>query len=237
MVFQKLKTCETEVIDRIIGSSKNEQSLLLTYLNQHCFNIYNSNSEYRNLLNNNFTVFLDGFGVYCALKFLGYRNVQNFNATDLYEKIFQQFATNQAKLFLIGGSFSEEIISEKAQEKNLSICGYQYGYFSNEEANQIIEKIKDTPTEVIVIGMEVPNQEILATKISESIQNKVILCVGGFLEFYFGTKRRAPKIFRLVGLEWLHRLIKEPGRMWKRYIIGIPLFIFQIIKLKFSSKK
>lgn len=189
MLFNKVVKNEDEVLKIVENALADEEHLILTYLNQHCFNIYNSNREYKNLLENKFTIFLDGFGVSSALKFLGYKNVQKFNATDLYIKIFQQFSANQTKLFLIGGNFSEEIISEKSNEKNLNVCGYQNGYFSIEENNEIIEKIEDSPTEVLVIGMEVPNQEILAEKISESNQNIVILCVGGFLEFYFGTKK------------------------------------------------
>ena len=122
------------------------------------------------------------------------------------------------------------------QNKKLNICGYQNGYFKNEEFDVLIETINNSSPEVIIIGMGVPKQEILAAKISESIQNKVILCVGGFLEFYFGTKKRAPDVMRNFGFEWLHRLIKEPGRLWKRYFVGIPVFLYQIIKLKFSSR-
>jgi len=183
---------------------------------------------------NNFTVFLDGFGVYAALKFLGYNNIEKFNATDLYNKIFEEFSFRRTRLFLIGSNFSDKFASEKARKKRLNLCGYHNGYFSNDEIVSILDAINNTAPEVVIIGMGVPKQEFIAVEMAQLIQNKVILCVGGFLEFYFGTKKRAPGFLRKIGFEWLHRLFSEPKKMWKRYIIGIPLFIFQIAKLKFS---
>jgi len=237
MLFDKLIKSENEALRIVADALSDNKQLILTYLNQHCFNIYHLDKIYEDLIENNFTVFLDGFGVYAALKILGYKNVQKFNATDLYYKIFQEFSVDQTKLFLIGSSFTGEFISFKAKENKLNICGYQNGYFKDGELDVIIETIDNSSPEVIIIGMGVPKQEILAAKISGSIQNKVILCVGGFFEFYFGTKKRAPDVIRYFGFEWLHRLIKEPRRLWGRYFKGIPVFLFKIIKLKFSSRE
>ena len=82
--------------------------------------------------------------------------------------------------------------------------------------------------------MGVPRQELFADKLSEMLPNKVIICVGIFFEYYFGTTRRAPEIFQKIGMEWMFRLLYEPRRLWSRYVIGIPKFIFGILKVKFS---
>ncbi len=111
------------------------------------------------------------------------------------------------------------------------ICGYQDGYFEQSETYELIDKINASGAQVIMIGMGVPKQEILASKLSNSVKLNLILCVGNFFEFYFGTKKRITENFRNIGLEWIYRLLSEPGRLWKRYIIGIPLFILRIIKL------
>ena len=60
---------------------------------------------------------------------------------------------------------------------------------------------------------------------------------GNFFEFYLGTIKRIPKIYRNIGIEWIYRFFQEPKRLWKRYFIGIPLFIFGVIKLKLSINK
>ena len=189
MLFKKIIKNESEVLNIVTDSLSSNENLLLTYLNQHCFNIYYSNSDYKNLLDNSFTVFLDGFGVYAALKFLGYKNLQKFNATDLYAKLFQHFSESKTEIFLLGGNFTDKLISLKSEEKKLTISGYQNGYFKDEELNSIIEYIMKISPEAVIIGAGVPKQEIIAARIAGSINNITILCVGNFLEFYFGTKK------------------------------------------------
>jgi len=235
MIFDKIIKNQEAVLGLIEESPHKRSNLCITYFNQHCFNNYKLDKIYRDLIENNFTVFLDGFGVYVALKFFGYKNIQKFNATDLYTKIFQQFSANQTKLFLIGGSFTDEFISLKAKENNLNICGYQKGYFNDDDFSRIVESIKNALPEIVIIGMGVPLQEILTAKISDSTQDKILLCVGGFIEFFFGTKKRAPDVLRNLGFEWFHRLAKEPKRLWRRYIIGIPLFVFRVLRLRFTK--
>ena len=80
--------------------------------------------------------------------------------------------------------------------------------------------------------MGAPKQELFTYKLSKSTNTNVYLCVGNFFEFYLGTVKRIPKKFRNNGLEWFYRLFHEPKRLWKRYFIGIPLFIFRVIKFK-----
>jgi len=239
MIFDKLYKNEADVLNQIDSSLISKKCRKLTYLNQHCFNIYNSNSEYRILLDNKFEVFLDGIGIYLVLLMLGYKNLQRFNATDLYDKIFNLFSYGQTSLFLIGGKFGKEFITDKAPEKNLNIVGYHNGYFNEQQFLHIVEELKIVKPEVIIIAMGAPKQEILADKLSTLLNVKLILCVGGFLEFYFGTKQRATKVLQNIGMEWLYRLITEPGRLWKRYLIGIPLFLFNICKysIKLKSEK
>jgi N-acetylglucosaminyldiphosphoundecaprenol N-acetyl-beta-D-mannosaminyltransferase len=79
--------------------------------------------------------------------------------------------------------------------------------------------------------MGVPLQEKIAFELSKRINGLQIICVGNFLEFYFGTIKRAPKFLHNSGFEWIFRLLTEPRRLWKRYLIGIPVFIARIILL------
>jgi len=239
MIFFKLYKTENDVLDLIDKTLENKSGSRLTYFNQHCFNIYISNKEYRNLLDNSFEVFFDGVGIYLALKMFGYKNVQRFNATDLNEKIFNSFAEQHTSLFLIGGKFNNEFVFGKLFEKKINVVGYQNGYFEEQHFKLIVDHIKRASPEVIVIAMGVPKQEILAHRLTLLIKVDLILCVGGFLEFYFGTKSRVPEVFRNSGLEWLYRLMKEPARLWKRYLVGIGVFSYNILKeyLRLKSEK
>jgi N-acetylglucosaminyldiphosphoundecaprenol N-acetyl-beta-D-mannosaminyltransferase len=238
MIFNedKIITNENEVLTLIKNYRDTKRNLLLTYLNQHCYNLYITNSNYRKILDEKFNVYMDGTGIFYALKLFKHKNIQRFNASDLNEKLFEYFRTIKERVFIIGGNF----INEKIQlliKNGLNICGYQNGFFNSESESRIIDDIKNTEPDVIIIGMGIPKQELFASELSKKLNGKKIICVGNFLEFYLGTVKRIPKIFRNSGLEWLFRLITEPARLWRRYILGIPLFIFSIIKLKLKLSK
>jgi len=235
MILDKLYKNENDVLCLVDKSLKLKSGLILTYMNQHCFNVFNSNIEYKNLLENKFEIFLDGVGIYFALRFLGYKNVQKFNATDLNKKIFNRFSEQAASLFLIGGRFEEKFINEKALQKKINVVGYQNGFFDEKDLSSVFQKINGVTLDAIIIGMGVPNQEMFADQLGKKFDNKLIICMGNFLEFYFGTKKRAPEVIRNSGFEWLFRLITEPTRLWKRYLLGIPLFLYNILKMKLGS--
>ena len=152
------------------------------------------------------------------------------------EKIVDILIKQKIKFFIIGGNFSEDELNKKF---GLIDCfvGYNSGYFLENEFDEITNKISLLEPDVIILGMGVPRQEIIAEKLSQTIDASIFLCVGNFLEFYLGTVKRIPKKFRNKGIEWIYRISQEPKRLWKRYFIGIPLFIFRVIKFKFMNTK
>ncbi|MFC2102926.1 WecB/TagA/CpsF family glycosyltransferase [Bacteroidota bacterium] len=237
MIFEKLYNLESDVLTLVEKRHKEKEGLLLTYFNQHCYNIYNSNQEYKHLMENEFEIFLDGTGIYYALKLHGFKNIQRFNATDFNEKIFNYFSEHGVRLFLIGGKFDDKFINEKASQKEINVLGYQNGFFLQSDFPLISEKIRRASPEAIIIGMGVPKQELIAFQIKQVFKQELIICVGNFFEYYFGTKRRAPEIFRKTRMEWFYRFLSEPRRLWKRYLIGIPFFIYNILKQYFRIKK
>jgi len=225
----KIITAENEVISLIKDYRDLNRNLLLTYYNQHCFNLYNTNYSYKKILDEKFNIFMDGTGIFYALKIFGHKNIERFNASDFNEKLFELFKTTREKLYIIGGNFTNDKL-QIFKSKGLNFCGYQNGFFTSESENKIIDNIKKAEPDVIIIGMGIPNQEIFASKLNGKLVGKKIICVGNFLEFYLGTVKRIPKFFRNLGIEWLFRLITEPTRLWKRYIFGIPLFVFFVLK-------
>lgn len=235
-VFNKTLTSSSEVLSTIQNSLITKKKLLLTYFNQHCFNIYSIDKIYHNLLDNKFIFYADGFGIYLVNKFLYNKKYKQFNASDLNDDIFSYLITENIKFYIIGGDFSANVISSKLESVQ-SFVGYSNGFFLEHQINLISEKINLVSPQVIILGMGVPKQEIIAEKLSNSVDASVFLCVGNFLEFYFGTLKRVPKKYRNKGIEWCFRLQQEPKRLWKRYLIGIPLFIFRVIKSKLFYSK
>jgi N-acetylglucosaminyldiphosphoundecaprenol N-acetyl-beta-D-mannosaminyltransferase len=234
-VIDKLILSPYEVISLIKFSISNKEKLLVTYLHQHCFNVYSTNKIYKKLLDKKFFVYADGFGINLASRVLFNKKYQNFNGSDLNDEIFSYLITNKIKFYIVGGNFSEREIENKlfTFEK---FAGYSNGFFDEAGLDEILKKINRAEPEVIILGLGVPKQEIIAEKLSKSVNASLFLCVGNFLEFYFGTMKRIPPKYRNKGFEWIYRLFHEPKRLWKRYIIGIPLFIFRVIKYKSSLK-
>jgi len=232
MIFDKIIKDENKVESAVKESLNKNSNLLLTYFNQNCYNHYISHFSYKGLIDKKFTVYLDGIGIYFALKFLGYESVENFNASDFNYCLFKLFAKENKRIFLIGGDFSEKNIIKKAKTDCINIVGYSSGFFESSDYENLVKSIRRTAPHIVIIGMGVPKQEILAAELSKSITVDEIICVGNFLEFYFGTKSRIPKLLRNLGVEWLFRLLSEPKRLWRRYLLGVPKFIVNIIQLK-----
>jgi N-acetylglucosaminyldiphosphoundecaprenol N-acetyl-beta-D-mannosaminyltransferase len=98
------------------------------------------------------------------------------------------------------------------------------------------KRIMENRSDYIFLGLSFPKQEILAMEISKKLEELkfekgvLFLLLGASYEFYFGSKKRAPDMYRKTGMEWLYRFIQEPGRLWKRYTIGNTKFIGLAIK-------
>lgn len=226
-ILNKIISTKKDIED-IFDKAVSGEKLLITYFNKHCFNVYYENSDYRKVLEK-FTVYTDGIGIYLGLRFLG-KNPDKHNATDLNHILFSKFIKEKIPVFILGGNFNEKELMRASKEKGLIVAGYKNGFFNyyhDEILNEIIQK---NPV-VIVIGMGVPKQEFIAEKIYSKYQCSII-CVGSFMEFYFGTIKRAPIIMRKFGMEWLFRIYTEPRRLIRRYFYGIPLFLLRIFKLK-----
>lgn len=229
MIFDKLITDEGLVIQLVSEAVEKRMGCLITYFNQHCYNIYFSDKSYKELIDKKFTTYIDGTGIGFALKLFGRKISSPFNASDLNEKLFNYFIDKKYSVYLVGGKISENIITQKSSNK-LKPAGYLQGYFKSEEEEGLIQKIIEHKPDVVIVGMGVPKQELFSAKLAEKMPGKIIICVGNFLEFYFGTIKRIPKNFRNTGIEWIYRLFLEPKRLWRRYILGIPKFFYLLLK-------
>lgn len=234
-IFNKILKTESQVISLVENSVQKPEAFLLTYFNQHCFITYTNDKNYKKLLNNFFNVYLDGAGVYYALKLLKISNLEKFNASDLNLKLLQLFSRLNLKIFVIGGKFKEAELNEKLGSLGVDLAGYEPGFFSSDSLKNIAEKIRSSRADIIMLGMGVPQQEKTAVALLEYINNAKIICTGNFFEFLTGNVKRAPHFLRNSGFEWTYRLSKEPKRLWKRYIFGIPLFVYGILKIKFGK--
>lgn len=146
--------------------------------------------------------------------------------------LFAELAEQQSyKVFLLGASQKTINIAQKKlkyQFPNLNIVGYLNGYFTDD--NYVINEINKLQPDILFIGMGSPNQEKWIYKNINKLNKGVAFCIGGVFEIVAGNLKRAPKFIQNIGLEWFWRLIQEPKRLWKRYLIGNTVFLWLVLK-------
>lgn len=203
-------------------------SILLKYLN---------NTEFRKSLDSFSCLYSDGVGMYSASRFLyGKKGLkQRVNGTDLYYRILENADNKKLKCFFYGGSAEAVVLIPlilKKKYPGITVTGIIPR--SGSSVNETLKQIRDSSSDILFAGLGTPLQENFIAQHSDSLNVPVQIAVGSGLEFVSGAKKRAPGIFLKLGLEWLYRIYLEPSRLWKRYLFGIPAFIFKVVIFKFK---
>ena len=219
-----------ETLEWIVSSVKCKQKRFVPFVNAHCFNIASQHTRYRNVLRRADKVLPDGSGVRLACRFHGLNLKDNLNGTDLFPHICSHAANENISIYLLG---AEEGVAQQVANKmvarypQLIIAGTRNGYFTHEQDDEVINEINRSGAGILLVAMGVPHQEIWLDRNIHRLQTHVNLAVGGLFDFYAERVTRAPLWLRELGMEWSWRLIQEPGRMWRRYILGNPAFIMR----------
>jgi len=217
---------------------RSEKPNTVFFLNAHCFNVAQSNSEYFRALHQSDLVLNDGIGIKIAASKAGIDIIENLNGTDLIPRIIGQAYTLGKGIYLLGGK--EGIAKQAATQlentyPGIRITGSRSGYFSAAEEKVILAEANRS--DLLILGMGVPFQETWAHRNKENLKNvKLIVAGGAILDFLSGNVKRAPEWLRKLKMEWIFRLLLEPRRLWKRYLIGNIRFFIYLIKLKKSLK-
>jgi N-acetylglucosaminyldiphosphoundecaprenol N-acetyl-beta-D-mannosaminyltransferase len=169
-----------------------------------------------------------------AARFLGDPIKAKISGSDLFPKFCEYHAHNEAiKIFLLGGA---EGIAEQAKTRinqrigrKIIIAAHSpsFGFEKNpRECREIIQMIRQSSANVLVVGVGAPKQEIWITKHRHMLPTiDIFLAVGAAIDFEAGNKPRSPEWMSELGIEWIHRLMSEPQRLWKRYLIeDMPFF-------------
>lgn len=210
------------------------------FVNAHCINVAARDGHYHSILKSAAAVFPDGTGIRKAGNALAHPVVDNVNGTDLFPMICDMCAKTGKTLYLLGGKPAVAETSAKWAEDHAGspiIAGSHDGYFSKEQTSSVVQGINDSNCDILLVGMGVPAQEKWIREHLEELQVPVVMGVGGLFDYYSGTIPRAPRFMRKMGVEWVWRLMMEPGRMWRRYIIGNIQFMLRLKQLQRDQKK
>ena len=223
-----------KTIQDYLNSDKN---YINCFINAHCFNIAQKNSEYKKSLESFDLILNDGIGIKLASHLIRLDLMENLNGTDLIPKIITLASQLKKRIYLLGGKPGIAELACKNIEKAIPgvvIAGFHDGYFTDNQ--KIVEEINSSGADLLIVGMGVPKQEIWLSQNKKSLNTKLSIAGGAIIDFQAGNVMRAPLWMQKVYLEWLFRLLQEPKRLWKRYLIGNLVFFYNILKLKFSAK-
>lgn len=209
------------------------------FVNPACFNQTFSNRKYFAVLKKADYIFPDGIGVLLACKMIKRPLRENINGTDMLPFLCRLAVEQNRSLFLLGGKPGIAAMMKRKLEDafpGVRIVGERHGYFdSGNTETDAINHINQVKPDILLVALGVPRQELWIHRHSRSLDARVIMGVGGLFDFYSGNIRRAPQWMRDIGIEWTFRLWMEPTRMFKRYVIGNPLFIMRVLRWKKSG--
>lgn len=229
---------------KIIESKKElaalpEGKLLINTINAHSYNTALKDPFFAEALTNGDALIPDGASIVMACRTLKAKSqpTERIAGWDLFTMEMDRLNRKGGTCFFMGSSEKVlEMIREKAKTMypNIHIETYSPPYkpeFSEEDNRHIIEAINRANPDLLWIGMTAPKQEKWVYRHWQELH---IHChcgtIGAVFDFFAGTVKRAPMSWQEHSLEWLYRLIKEPKRMWRRYIIGNTLFIQNVIR-------
>lgn len=190
----------------------------------------------RALLNEADLVLPDGAGVVLASKILRKPLQQKVAGVDFAAGLLRELSETGGRLYLLG---SKPGVAEQAAQKMLEqnpglvICGMADGYFKDEAA--VVQKINEAAPDVLFVCLGAPKQELFMQAHQAELRVRLMVGLGGTLDAFAGTVRRAPKWMIRLNLEWLYRLIKEPRRLGR--MMRLPKYILAVVAERIRGKK
>jgi N-acetylglucosaminyldiphosphoundecaprenol N-acetyl-beta-D-mannosaminyltransferase len=191
--------------------------------------------EYRYTLNRGELNVPDGKSVVWALRLKGAAS-ERLTGSDAMELLARHGESDGLRHYLFGGAPSV-LTSLQArlelQYPKIALVGAESPPFRALEPRELEEaagRIRAMETQLLWLGLGTPKQDLVAVSLRALGAAPVILCVGAAFDFLAGTKERAPEWMQRAGLEWLHRLGSEPGRLGRRYLVGNPRFVWGVAR-------
>lgn len=203
---------------------------VLAFVNAHAMNGVVGNQYFGEALAGADLLLRDGAGMRLLLMMMGRHPGVNLNGTDLIPKLLERYEGRRVAIY----GTVEPYLSKAARyvQRDLAHGAQMFTCHGFGSAVDYIAQARRDRPDIIVLGMGMPKQEALAAELRRQLQHPcLIVCGGAIIDFMGDRFERAPVWMRRCGLEWLFRLIREPKRLFKRYVIGNPVFLMRSLML------
>lgn len=210
-------------------------------VNVHCLNLAYKDPELRRALDEAPVVFCDGAGVALGARLLGLPRPERITYADWMWSLAGFAAREGLSVYLLGarpGVAEEAADRLRRRHPALTIAGADHGHFDqtpgSEENEAVLDRICAVDPDILVVGFGMPLQERWLTENRDRLGTGVALAGGAAFDYVSGRLRRGPRLLTENGLEWLARLIVDPTRLWRRYLLGNPLFVARVLRERAS---
>jgi len=217
-------------ITALMGDARSNSVHVVT-LNAQFVQIARNNSEFAGIVRRADLCVADGVSLVWACRFLGQPIPGRVNGTDLMVRLCEVAAERACTVYFLGGrpGAGEGAARKLLQDNvNLQVVGIDcppMGFMDNPElAAEVCARIQQAAPDFLFVGLGAPKQEYWIRN-NSGLSAKVMVGVGGSFELIAGVTKRAPLLMQRTGLEWLWRLVMEPRRLWKRYLVGNTVFM------------
>ena len=223
-----------ELLRTILGWASNGGRRRVSYVNAHVLNQSLSNPELRQALRDSDLIYCDGYGVRLAARLIGLPVPHRMTGADWIWGIAAMCQESGRSMYLLGsepGSSTEAAAKLRRWYPRLDVRGTHHGFFDLDgpHSERVLEHIAENPPDVLLVGMGTPQQEMWVEANSDRIEASVVWTVGALFDYVAGRVPRAPHWIADNGLEWIFRLVVEPRRMWRRYLLGNPAFLYRVL--------
>ncbi len=224
-----------ELLERIMGwVAAGRRSQRVMYVNAHVLNQSRVDPALRDALEDADLVYCDGYGVRLAARALDVEIPHRMTGADWVWDLASLCEQRNVSVYLLGcepGVAAQAAQRLRRAHADLEVAGSHHGYFEmgSPHDERVVEDINARRPDVVLVGMGTPKQELWVQRNAQRLDAKVVWTVGALFDYVSGRVPRAPAALSDNGLEWIFRLAIEPQRMWRRYLVGNPVFLSRVM--------
>lgn len=222
---------------RVVGDPEDEQRLIeclskpkattvLGFVNAHAMNLVAGSRDYYNALAAADVLLRDGSGMSILFRRLGLTPGLNMNGTDFIPKLLAAYKGRRVAFWGTEEPFLMRAVQCSETMFAVNVVSAEHGFA---EVEHYLDLAQQLQPELIVLGMGMPKQEVVAARLAVNGAPCLIVCGGAILDFLGGKVTRAPQWLRRLGCEWVFRLLSEPKRLFQRYVLGNPIFLVRTL--------
>ncbi|MBO9584147.1 MAG: WecB/TagA/CpsF family glycosyltransferase [Flavobacterium sp.] len=204
---------------------------LINTINQYSYCIAEKDLDFKKALLESDILLPDGIGIVSAVRLFTHKTIKKVAGADIHQFLLTNLNKKGGTCFYLGSSQNtlNKITARISKDfPNIKLSTFSPPYkdeFSQNDIKKMLEEVNAFKPDVLFVGMTAPKQEKWSNMYKNELDARVICSIGAVFDFYAGTIARPSKFCVKIGLEWFVRLLKEPRRMWKRYLYYGPIFI------------